>query len=130
MSISILNTIPAIDDIVPPTPAMPPETLEALRLSIKHWEENVAAVYPAAASIGSDGCALCQKFRDNDCVGCPVAEHTNKEACKGTPYYPAISALHLWLGEPKDASHREQWRIAAQAELDFLRSLLPTGAAP
>jgi len=105
---------------------MDAKTETALRASIKHWEENVAAATPEEASTEPGDCALCHKFcRDyyDHCVGCPIFEKTGMKFCDGTPYEDAYSALRDWTdGRVYDES---AFRAAAQRELDFLRSLLP-----
>lgn len=103
---------------------MDERTLTALKASIKHWEENVAAVVPNEASTGPEECALCQEFNNSrdGCDGCPVAKHTEETLCDGSPYELADTALRKWQN---GLGTREQWQSAAQAELDFLKSLLP-----
>ena len=99
---------------------MDKETAEALEESIAHWQTNVAAERPTQASTGAGKCALCMKFMRTTCGPCPVATRTGRQRCQGTPYMRAEEALLDWeLGE----GTREQWREAAQAELDFLISL-------
>ena len=114
---------------------MDARTETALRASIKHWEENVAAVTPKEASMHPDSCALCQMFLDDEeCAGCPVAEAGYPD-CRRSPWEDAFDAFISWTvavrlesqgrGNAKTAAAPENWRKAAQAELDFLRSLLP-----
>ena len=101
--------------------------LKALRESIAHWERNVAAETPEDVRLGAENCACCAAFYDNiesDCIGCPVNEATGEEWCIGTPYDAAALALKQWDRLRTDAT-RDAWRVAAQAMLDFLRSLLP-----
>lgn len=88
---------------------MPAATLEALKGSIRHWEEIVE---DPTRDVGPYACHLCLLFffDGNGCVDCPVRERTGLPTCKGSPYYAFIA---------KRSSDR------AQAELDFLRSLLP-----
>lgn len=102
-------------------------TLTALKASIRHWEENVAAETPGKVKLGSRDCALCRAFQTwsrgqtSNCAGCPVAAKTGQHGCEGTPYRDAVFAHDKW----DDAGDKNAWRTAAQAELDFLRSLLP-----
>ena len=110
------------------------KTLTALRASIKHWEENVAAEEPKDASTRGEDCALCEMFFDQapevpDCAGCPVAEKTGETICGGSPYHRAVSAFQHWGNFPSNENH-EQWREAARAEVRFLRSLLPKKKRP
>lgn len=105
-------------------------TLKALQGSIEHWEENVAAEDIHDTSIGSRRCKLCHTFPSDDCEGCPVAEKVGQPLCIGTPYEVARVRWNVWLRATLNNGLREEelkteWRKAAQAELDFLRSLLP-----
>ena len=116
---------------------MDERTETALRASIKHWEENVAAATPNEASTQPEDCALCRMFaigaRDR-CGGCPVAD-AGYPGCDGSPWGRAWEGLEIWRaavdmeaqgrGNAKTAAAPKNWRKAAQAELDFLRSLLP-----
>ena len=110
---------------------MTPETLTALKLSIKHWEENLAAEEPFEVSIGANSCALCKQFRRPDrpvyCAGCPVRDATELNGCAGSPFEDANKAHNAWCRYKTDRS-RDAWREAARAELDFLKSLLPEDA--
>ena len=98
-------------------------TLEALKKSIEHWENNVRAKYPEDASVHGEDCALCEMFAENSfCEGCPVAEF-GFIGCGGSPWDKAYFALRSWRrGSYK---FKPVFRTAAQAELDFLKSLLP-----
>ncbi len=99
---------------------MPERTLTALRGSIKKWEGIVAGTIEDK---GPDNCPLCQLFIDNDeCAGCPVAAFTGEDGCGDTPYEDYSAAQ----------SRGDSNRIAraAQAEVAFLKSLLPTDAIP
>lgn len=107
---------------------MSPKTLKALKASIKHWEENVAAETPQGAGVRGDKCALCQKFASNYCSGCPVFKKTLKRGCDGTPYFRAYDAYYAWK-KAQDDDHKAEWCKAAQAEVVFLKSLLPRGTS-
>ncbi len=104
---------------------MDAKTLEALKGSIAKWERIVRGT---GGSQGSDNCPLCQIFlRDNErCYGCPVQKAVRKHLCRGTPYadlwIPADTAYEFSEGH---MAKNDESRLAAQAELDFLRSLLP-----
>lgn len=104
---------------------MDAKTAEALEKSIKHWEENVAAEAPSDAVVGSRACALCVVFSSYGprgfCDGCPVRTFTGREVCDETPYGMADDAYWQW--KSRGNSHREAWRVAARAELEFLKSL-------
>lgn len=106
------------------TTTMPPATLSALRASIKHWRENVNAEKPEDVKLGVDYCPLCSVFYNEGCRGCPVSNKTERGYCGGSPYEDAANAHNDW----EDAViHRTTYQAAAQAELDFLISLLPEG---
>jgi hypothetical protein len=99
---------------------MDKHTLRALQGSIEKWEAIVAG---AGKDEGMENCPLCQRFCSDDlsvsdgaCGGCPVMEKTGKRLCWDTPY-----------GEYSIGATRGTVE-AAQAELDFLRSLLPAEA--
>jgi hypothetical protein len=105
---------------------MDAKTLKALKASIAKWERNVAAETPRDALTGSDDCPLCALFFRSNCNGCPVEDRTGKPVCRDTPY--EFADRMLWQWEYFDGS-RERWQSAAQAEVDFLKSLLPEGSA-
>ena len=106
---------------------MDKETEAALRESIKHWEENVAAQDPKEVGVLASDCALCIKFFDfGACNGCPVAKRTGLARCNGTPFEEAFDAEAYWWKNPSSAEAKATFKSAAQAELDFLKSLLPT----
>lgn len=114
---------------------MDKRTAEALEKSINHWEHNLAAQTPGAASVSGLRCALCFIFarkQDGHCDGCPVMIRTGAENCDGSPYEQAAIALYGWSIRPFDLGYRQVWRVAAQKELDFLVSLRKPadGAAP
>lgn len=112
-------------------------TLAALKESIAHWEQNLAAEYPDNVTIGASNCALCGVFLTSNCAGCPVNAVTNGNNCLGKPssYIGAVSAFYSWRDaveykKPNRAEKDAAWRAAAQAEIDFLRSLLPKEDKP
>jgi len=107
------------------TAPMPARTLKALKASIKHWEENVAAETVNDASVKWRDCALCRLFYENSvCSGCPVFARTGSTACEQTPYNEAKVEYDEWEWH-EDTKYRTAFRKAARAELKFLRSLLP-----
>lgn len=105
---------------------MDARTRKALKSSIKHWEENVAAESPDDASTDGDDCALCELFWSRVCTGCPVRDKTKRLWCGESPYGAAERALKAWH---RGGATKEQWQEAARAELEFLKSLLPEGDA-
>lgn len=100
-------------------------TRVALGQSIKHWEENLAEENPRRIKVYSTACPLCDLFNqeDNDCEGCPVMEKTGLENCEGSPWIEAARAFEAWKQVPGNENEKERWKIAAKAELDFLRKL-------
>ena len=99
-------------------------TLKALRGSIEKWEAIVAGT---GMDLGAANCPLCALFRAADCSGCPVAKAAGRPDCSNTPYI-------AWIRVGRDRrrtiilySGRVSARLKrlAQAELDFLKGLLP-----
>ena len=102
-------------------------TRKALEASIRHWERmrdgkrrmvgprnNQGVEVPEAPD-----CALCRRFRGDDCVGCPVADSTGVTHCDNTPYDAADTAWDAYGIESR------QFILAADREVEFLRGLLP-----
>ena len=116
---------------------MDEKTLIALKASIQHWRENVEAAVLDNVSILADDCALCDAFYFSDvnafdeeiqyCVDCPVKMRTGIDTCQGSPYREAWESHYSWRKSPTSITSKATWRKAAQAELDFLISLLPEG---
>lgn len=104
---------------------MTPEVREALEASIKHWEENRDALTPSDVRYSPENCALCELFFYNAptrCIGCPIQERTGRTLCEDTPYEDAVNARNAWKN---GYASQEDFQAAAQAEVDFLKSLLP-----
>jgi len=102
---------------------MAPRTLEALQGSIAKWEAIVAGT---GEDDGSFNCPLCHRFANNrsqgqQCLGCPVMQATGEKHCYGSPYHDYVHA--------EEEEDKEAMAKCAQAEVDFLKSLLPPGAA-
>lgn len=104
---------------------MDAQTLTALRQSIKKWERNAVAETPDDFTVGVKACALCDVFRRNKCLGCPVMDATGHQFCYKSPYSDAGRAYGEWLGNPSNPTLRDAAHAAARAEAKFLRSLLP-----
>ena len=85
---------------------MDEKILEALKGSISKWEGIVA---DTVKDERSGNCPLCQLFT---CYECPVMLRSGHVGCINTPYTK-------YLHDPSTEN--------AQAELDFLKSLLPPG---
>lgn len=106
---------------------MSPETLEALRGSIAKWR---AIVDGTGNDDSVHNCPLCQQFYDKDCRGCPVYDRSGIRCCVGTPY---VAWCKLFGSDTLPAgkiAYSHETKVAAQAELDFLISLLPEGVEP
>ena len=108
---------------------MKKEILEALKGSIKKWEKIVDGT---GVDLRTQNCDLCILFGDR-CVSdigiCPVFERTGEWQCNGSPYYK-------WADHQFEVHNKVIGRILcptckelAQAELDFLKGLLPEGEA-
>lgn len=105
-------------------------TLKALKESIEKWERNAVAETPDGFTTGPGGCALCERFWDDFCQGCPVRAFTGAGDCHDTPYDAALNAKNDWLfSQPwpdgRDSERRAAAHAAAREEVAFLRSLLP-----
>ena len=93
----------------------PKSKLGALKASIKKWEfsalwfkRNPRKSFETG---GTSTCALCKLYYKgvSHCDGCPVKEKTGKSCCGGTPI---------------DICRHDE--ACATAEVEFLKSLLPT----
>lgn len=103
------------------TVPMTAETLEALKGSIAKWEAIVAGT---GEDNGDSDCPLCQLFSGPWCGACPVKARTGFDRCSGSPYTEWLKATGLKKNFPVRVTSDVE-RVAAQAELDFLKSLLP-----
>jgi len=110
---------------------MNPNTLIALRLSIKKWDRIAKG---SDIDLGSDNCALCKAFNHSACDGCPVNDATNHQGCDEGPYSDWLAARNLAYHNnnisrfatinPSNPNHAPMV-AAAQAMRDFLIALLP-----
>ncbi len=97
--------------------------IEALRQSIKKWE-NI--VYHNAIDGHASDCKLCQLFMiidKNTCPDCPIMKKTGKHRCKGSPYENWIN----YLEEKQSDEYKiidDHSRELAIDELFFLIDLL------
>ena len=100
-------------------------TLKALRGSIEKWEAIVAGTGEDQGIVNCPLCALFYRDGCSACSGCPVAKAAGREGCEGTPY---IAWTHA---EDNGTIRLDSGRVSArlkrlaQAELDFLKGLLP-----
>jgi hypothetical protein len=96
---------------------------KALEGSIKKWEKIVNGT---GVDRGVENCPLCKIFYDtSSCVGCPVYEKTGAKDCLRTPYT-------AWMQHHWENQYDDNFKVfdsksthLAQAELTFLKSLLP-----
>lgn len=116
--------------VIRTTETMDAETLVALRGSIAKWEGIVKGT---EVDRGVNNCPLCQKFTvpTDSCDGCPVNDATNDMGCCLSPY-DEWHRVNPWTDETPDrrAATTDEHRAAAQAEVDFLKSLLPSDPEP
>ena len=105
---------------------MDERTLTALQGSIAKWQ---AIVDGTGEDGGWKNCPLCAEFSnpetpaDQECNGCPVYEETGEPWCSASPYraWERYVGMHHKVFDDRS-------RELAQAELDFLKSLLPLAA--
>ena len=103
---------------------MKPETLAALQGSIEKWEKVVDGT---GTEDSYRNCPLCQAFIDNvKCHGCPVNDHNDGNSCTNDEMIAWGKHIddHIWSDDGFRVQCPECIRLA-QAELDFLKSLLP-----
>ena len=98
---------------------MDESTLTALEGSIAKWQ---AIVDGTGIDRGTENCPLCEMFYARRCGGCPVMERTGRPFCADSPYkqWSASYGFGQGIGRSKHL------KAAAEAELAFLRELLPT----
>jgi hypothetical protein len=105
---------------------MNPQTLKALRGSIKKWEDICSGV---GVDNGADNCPLCTRFYSRQCSGCPVMLKTGFDSCNGTPYaekwYYVVECDEKGKILCPAVANTPERLSAARAELRFLKSLLP-----
>lgn len=108
---------------------MNPATLRALQSSIEHWERM--RNNPKCEEVpDAKDCHLCQIFTFANealsyslrCNGCPVAERGRHPHCSGSPW---SGAYCRWHERNLSSGSWARWRKAADAEIAFLKSLLP-----
>lgn len=107
---------------------MTPETLEALKGSIEKWRKIVEE---GGEDRGQFNCPLCTLFLRGGYLDCPVDSAVDDSHCKSTPYRDDWEPL--FFSVPDNAPWKadtDERMIAARAELDFLRGLLPKEEGP
>ena len=74
----------------------------------------------------ADNCPLCALFRDGDCSGCPVSKAALCHGCLNTPYVAwAAAEYNGTINLLPSGRVSARLKRLAQAELDFLKGLLP-----
>jgi hypothetical protein len=108
------------------------EALQALKGSIRHWEELAEGKGGVNNRPGASHCPLCLLFYQQwcqCCIGCPVREHTGCAFCRGTPYDQVQKTINNDLIKPSDDwayLQTDAFKAAAREEVAFLKSLLPS----
>lgn len=109
------------------TTTMAPETLAALKGSIRKWQNIIDG---KDLDRGMHNCHLCQKFAipNDTCEGCPVYTVTHQERCRFPEFdvWHRERLFHLLQDTDEDCEARK----AAAGVRDFLISLLPPGETP
>jgi hypothetical protein len=102
------------------------KTLKALKGSISKWQSIVNGT---GEDKGPSNCPLCKLFflsrsmNAEGCSGCPVFSKTGLLECNGTPYKKWV--LHNAMAPFPFKATNDKLRKLANAELEFLKSLLP-----
>lgn len=104
------------------------EEQKAILASIAHWERMRDNLSYGERPDGKN-CPLCQRAFENNqvnCEKCPVMRKTGLRGCYGTPWSDAhLAYIDAFAASPaKRKAALEVWKKAAQAEIEFLRSLL------
>ncbi len=100
---------------------MTKETLAALEGSIRKWE---AIVRGEGDDYGRENCPLCQLY--TLCAGCPIHEDTKISECRKTPYKNWERHQYQSYGDQLPfVVLCPRCEELAQAELDYLKGLLP-----
>lgn len=111
------------------------ETLQALKGSIKKWENIVK--YTTAKDDGIHNCSLCKLYHSvisanylsESCLACPIYNKTNIAFCHETPYQEWSEHQFKEHYNSRKANYRhskcKDCLTLAKEELNFLKSLLP-----
>lgn len=107
------------------------EEIQATRESIAKWEAHRDTINPETVELGMTTCPLCilcevkyDDYTSVNCDECPIKRKTSYPGCSYTPYLDAVITLRTWIRNPGSRCVRQAWRNAAQAEIDFLQSIL------
>lgn len=105
------------------------ETKEATLGSIEKWKKIEDGT---GEDLGTENCPLCHMFRDDDCMGCPVAEEAEEMGCGGSPYVDWEEHIHGTHREEMDETESAKvfcpkCKKLATDERKFLEGLLGHG---
>lgn len=83
----------------------------------EYWSAHIDFVGTSFNVLGYD---------DDSCSGCPVSTRTRQAYCEGSPYeaFEAFETEYFSI-QNQDEETKAKYISLAQAELDFLKSLLP-----
>ena len=94
---------------------------------VAHWQrmhDDAEKVRKATGETpGTDQCAYCMRFFDKACLDCPIRATTGEPACYGSPYECAVEAWTEYCESGWHDDYKAAWQAAAQAEIDFLKTL-------
>jgi len=88
---------------------------DPLELSIEKWQDIVDGK-DKGKEHGLRNCALCEKYCDTACKGCPISAKTSRRLCYETPYMEFSEAISE--NQPQKVLKR-----IAKKEVKFLKSL-------
>ena len=95
--------------------------IKLIEKSIEKW----VGVLDGAEENSTDDCALCERYWEDDCMECPIYEHTDNIYCKSTPYYAwAEHHNEFHFVQFCRKIHCEECKELAQKEFDFLKEIL------
>lgn len=100
------------------------EAEKGLLDSIKRWKRLAIGKRLEGESVGPEQCPLCCLYLEEECKGCPIARHMQRQFCAKTPC------------EKADAMYDEygldsmEFRAAARKELEFLKQVLKSYEIP
>lgn len=102
---------------------MSKRALTGLKGSIKKWER---ILLDGGEERGTEDCPLCKLYLNSKCIACLIYKNNQKPFCRETPYgswYKHHDDEHFL--EEKRIIYCDECKCLAEAELDFLKSLLP-----
>lgn len=108
-------------------------TLTALNKSIEHWTRHATRSAANGEGVRSEDCSLCEHFysyKSLKCYGCPVMERTGMHCCVCSPWQNAIMRFRRDIQWMSPRLQSGEFVESANAELAFLKSLLPERYQP